>query len=310
MFNLLVSYDPKGWDLTPYQYDRSRVAIEYTTDEISERYKFLDDDAIKELMSFPAIFATEGESSASRIGYINKIKTKGKFVIIEYEFDPIIPPIPSGVIIGLTISLDIGRFEMNRTHWAIKDENLFEVLSKNAHITEKNIKDSYTLRKAKINSSETKQSTVHLNNQQVFIVHGHDEIAKLDMAKFIKKLGLEPVILHEQASSGKTIIEKIEAYSDVGFAVVLYTPCDIGSKKSEEPILKSRARQNVVFEHGYLIGKLGRPRVTALVKGKVEAPNDISGVVYINLDEKGDWKTELIKEMNNAGYNIDKNLVV
>lgn len=310
MFNLLVSSDPKILDLTPYQYDRSRVAIEYTVDEISERYKFLDDDAIKELMSFPALFATECESSGSRIGYINKIKKRGNFVIIEYEFDPVMPKIPAGAIKNLMISLDIGRFEMNRTHWAIKDENLFEVLSKHDYITEKNIKDSYTLRKEIISSSKTKRSAEHLNNQQVFIVHGHDEITKLDMAKFIKKLGLKPIILHEQASSGKTIIEKIEAYSDVGFAVILYTPCDIGSKKSTEPILKSRARQNVVFEHGYLIGKLGRPRVTALVKGTVETPNDISGVVYIDLDEKGKWKTELIKEMNNSGYNIDKNLVV
>jgi predicted nucleotide-binding protein len=59
----------------------------------------------------------------------------------------------------------------------------------------------------------------------------------------------------------------------------------------------------------YLIGKLGRPKVAALVKGTVEIPNDISGIVYINLDEHGEWKTELIKEMRNAGYNINKNLV-
>lgn len=307
MFNLLVSYDPKSWDLTPYKLDKSRVAIEYTDNEISERYKFLDNDAIKELMSFPALFATEGESSDSRIGYISKIKIKGKFVIVEYEFDPVMPPISAGAIKHLMISLDIGRFEMNRTHWAIKDENLFEVLSKNNYITEKNIKDSYTLRKPITSSPETKRFTEDLNNRQVFIVHGHDEIAKLDMAKFIKNLGLEPIILHEQASSGKTIIEKIEAYSDVGFAVVLYTPCDIGGKISKEISLKSRARQNVVFEHGYLIGKLGRSRVSALVKGTVETPNDISGIVYINLDEQGEWKTELVKEINTAGYNINKN---
>ena len=115
MFNLLVSYDPKSWDLTPYKLDKSRVAIEYTDNEISERYKFLEHDAIKELMSFPALFATEGESSDSRIGYINKIKIKGKFVIVEYEFDPDMPPIPAGTIKHLMISLDIGRFEMNRT---------------------------------------------------------------------------------------------------------------------------------------------------------------------------------------------------
>ena len=141
------------------------------------------------------------------------------------------------------------------------------------------------------------------NTKQVFVVHGHDDIAKLEMASFVKSLGLEPIILHLQASSGRTIIEKIEHYSNVGFGVVLYTPCDLGSKVGA---LTSayRARQNVVFEHGYLIGKLGRPRVAAVVKGNVETPNDISGVVYIQLDTAGAWRTELIKEMRAVGYRV------
>jgi len=124
------------------------------------------------------------------------------------------------------------------------------------------------------------------------------------MASFIKSLGLEPIILHQQASSGRTIIEKIEAYSDVGFAVVLYTPCDVGARKADLRFLP-RARQNVVFEHGYLIGKLGRPRVSALVKGLVETPNDISGVVYINLDDQGIWKSDVVREMKSAGYAVE-----
>lgn len=121
------------------------------------------------------------------------------------------------------------------------------------------------------------------------------------MASFIKNLGLEPIILHLQASSGRTIIEKIEHYSNVGFGIVLYTPCDVGAKVG---VMRSsyRARQNVVFEHGYLIGKLGRPRVAAVVKGQVETPNDISGVVYIALDDAGSWRQELIKEMKAVGY--------
>lgn len=89
------------------------------------------------------------------------------------------------------------------------------------------------------------------------------------------------IILHEQASSGRTIIEKIEQFTDVGFAVVLYTPDDIGNAKDNADDLQLRARQNVVFEHGFLIGKLGRDRVVALVDGAIELPNDISGVVYI-----------------------------
>ena len=154
---------------------------------------------------------------------------------------------------------------------------------------------------------ETKQKQ-ELNMSQVFIVHGHDELVKIETARFIEKLGFEPIILHEQASSGKTVIEKIESYSNVGFGIVLYTPCDLGSKKGEETNLNARARQNVVFEHGYLIGKIGRENVCALVHKSVETPNDISGVVYIPLN--GSWKIELAKELRNSGYPVNMNLVI
>jgi predicted nucleotide-binding protein len=145
-----------------------------------------------------------------------------------------------------------------------------------------------------------------VDNTKVFIVHGHDNEAKQETARFIEKLGLQAIILHEQASKGKTIIEKIEENSNVGFAVVLYTPCDEGKAKTQAEF-HDRARQNVVFEHGYLIGKIGRQNVCALVKGDIEKPNDISGVVYINMDSHGAWKTDLIKEMKESGYAVDAN---
>ncbi|WP_283393055.1 nucleotide-binding protein [Photobacterium phosphoreum] len=142
---------------------------------------------------------------------------------------------------------------------------------------------------------------------KVFIVHGHDGETKERTARFIEKLGFEAVILHEQASRGMTIIEKIEKYSsEVDFGIVLYTPDDMGNAKSEAESgeLKYRARQNVVFEHGFLIGKLGRNKVAPLVEGAIELPNDISGIVYIN-DQ--DWQRDIAKEMKSAGYEIDFN---
>jgi predicted nucleotide-binding protein len=142
---------------------------------------------------------------------------------------------------------------------------------------------------------------------EVFVVHGHDESAKNKTARFIEKLGLKPIILHEQASGSKTVIEKIEAYSNVGFGIVLYTPCDVGSKKEEKPDLKNRARQNVVFEHGFLIGKIGRENVCALVKGEIETPNDISGVVYVKMDDEDAWHLKVARELRNSGYSIDMN---
>jgi len=90
----------------------------------------------------------------------------------------------------------------------------------------------------------------------------------------------------------------------VVFAIILYTPCDIGRAK-EEKKGRARARQNVVFEHGYLIGKLGRNRVCALVKDGVETPRDISGVIYKSMDFAGAWKTGILKEMKNIGIAVD-----
>lgn len=144
------------------------------------------------------------------------------------------------------------------------------------------------------------------NKRKVFIVHGRDNESKQEVARFIEKVGLQSIILHEQASAGMTIIEKIERYSyEADFALVLYTPCDHGRGVHETKIApKNRARQNVVFEHGYLMAKLGRENVCALVKGEIETPNDISGVVYVGFDAQGAWKSEVSKELIACGYDV------
>lgn len=128
------------------------------------------------------------------------------------------------------------------------------------------------------------------------------------MARTLEKAGFKAIILHEQPDGGCTIIEKIERFTNVAFAVVLYTECDLGRAKEDNPDAeKYRARQNVVFEHGYLIGKLGRNKVCAFVKGNVETPGDISGVVYTTMDVNGAWKIQLANNMKDAGLNIDLN---
>lgn len=149
-----------------------------------------------------------------------------------------------------------------------------------------------------------------MDKSKVFIVHGHDDAAKSEAARFVENLGFKAIILHEQASSGKTIIEKIEEYTNVGFGIVLYTPCDLGASQEEKELLKPRARQNVVFEHGYLMGKIGRENVCALVKGDIEKPTDISGVVYIPMDEGDSWKLAVAKEMKKSGYDVDFNKIL
>ena len=152
-------------------------------------------------------------------------------------------------------------------------------------------------------------SKAPMDKSKVFIVHGHDNAAKEAVARFVEKIGLEAIILHEQASSGNTIIEKIEANSNVGFAIVLYTACDVGASKGEKDQLKPRARQNVIFEHGYLIGKIGRKNVCHLFKSGVETPSDIEGLVYAPMDEGGGWKYTVGKEMKACGYDVDLNKI-
>lgn len=146
-------------------------------------------------------------------------------------------------------------------------------------------------------------------SNKVFVVHGHDEAALQGLARFIEKIGLEAIVLKEQPNQGRTVIEKFEqASADVGFAVILLTPDDIGSKVTATEQDK-RARQNVIYELGYFTGKLGRGRVCLLMKGAVEIPSDLNGVIYTDLDPAEGWKQRLVKEMKAAKLEFDANRV-
>lgn len=141
---------------------------------------------------------------------------------------------------------------------------------------------------------------------KIFIVHGHDEALRHTVARFVEKLRLEPIILGEKPTGGvKSILEKIEEYSDVRYAIVLLSPCDEGHKKGTDE-LEPRARQNVVAELGYFIGKLGRNNVSILKKGIVEFPSDFLGNYYIDY-ENTNWSHELFQELKTAGFQIDAN---
>jgi predicted nucleotide-binding protein len=148
--------------------------------------------------------------------------------------------------------------------------------------------------------SYSERESGSMSIKRVFIVHGHNGEAKESVARFVEKLNLEAIILHERPNKGRTIITKFQEESDgVGFAVVLMTPDDEGRAASAANA-KPRARQNVVFELGFFIGKLGPGRVAALVKGDIEKPSDLDGVVYISLDS-ADWRVNLATEFRAAG---------
>jgi predicted nucleotide-binding protein len=155
--------------------------------------------------------------------------------------------------------------------------------------------------------SENATSSGQAKNNNVFLVHGHDVAAKEAVARFLSTIGLNPIILHEQASGSRTIIEKFEHYADVEFAVVLLTPDDIGYAKNTPGDARPRARQNVILELGYFAGLLTRARLCALVVDDVEIPSDILGIVYVKMDERQAWRFELARELKSSGFQIDLN---
>jgi predicted nucleotide-binding protein len=183
-------------------------------------------------------------------------------------------------------------------------------------------------------------------SNDVFIVHGRDYKPVKELKTILKKLGLTPIVLHEQPSRGRTVVEKLEKYSDVGYAFIILTPDDIGASRylgrsdlailgnqelvenaviSKEmrfkgpfswkkgfmilfpSFMKMRARQNVVLEFGFFMGLLGRDRVCCLYKGDIELPSDMHGIVPIPFEESvNQAKDEIIKELEAADYKLKR----
>ena len=174
-----------------------------------------------------------------------------------------------------------------------------------------------------------------LTSRNIFIIHGNDHVPMKDLKTMLYDFGLNPIILHEQASGGSlTVAEKLERYSkDVGYAIAILTPDDLGGQEAlmrkklgtdtswlpvPRPVVvtsgfidrilscfEQRARQNVIFEMGYFWGLLERKRVCCLLKGNVEKPSDIEGVVYIRFENSvEEIRLIIMKELKEAGYYI------
>ena len=147
-------------------------------------------------------------------------------------------------------------------------------------------------------------------SRRIFVVHGRDEGTLQTVVRVLEKLELVPIVLKDQSNEGRTVIEKFEDYSDVGFAVALCTPDDVGALATDADNLRPRPRQNVVLEWGFFVGRLGRNRVCALIKSEVELPSDYAGVMYIKVDDSGAWQLELVRELSSAGIQTDANKLV
>jgi len=141
--------------------------------------------------------------------------------------------------------------------------------------------------------------------RKVFVAHGHNFETRDIVNDFLRSIGLEAVNLADEPDRGDTIIEKFERYSkDANFAIALFTADDVGYAKGREKDKKPRARQNVVFEFGYFLAKLGRNRARLLLQQGAELPSNISGMLYIEMDPSGKWRNQLLRELNDAGLPV------
>ena len=141
----------------------------------------------------------------------------------------------------------------------------------------------------------------------IFVVHGRDTATESQTQLLVERTtGRTTVVLHEQVTGGRTVIEQIERHgSSAGYAIILLTGDDEGGLRGGE--MRPRARQNVVLELGYFWGLLGRNRVAVLVEDGVELPSDVGGIHYIAIDAGGGWKTKLVLELQDAGFDVDWN---
>lgn len=188
--------------------------------------------------------------------------------------------------------LEDNIYDLNSTFLSYLAEALTEIIN-----------DSSEVQKRK--SAGVIQDDTTISEGVVFIIHGHDEAMKREMQLVLERLRINSVVLHEKPDRGRTIIEKLEGESEFAtYAVALFSPDDI-TKEGE-----LRARQNVILELGYFIGKLTRAKVRIFKRGEMEIPSDLQGVIYTKYDDEGAWKVKLIKELSAAGFNVDPNCLV
>jgi predicted nucleotide-binding protein len=208
----------------------------------------------------------------------------------------------------LLISKFILSFKTKKDFSFLKDD--FELLNIsrisleeiNNSISKNNLLESEIPKK----ESSPREETVIDDKKNIFIVHGHDNALKAEVALFLSKLNLNPLILNDLPLHGETIIEKIEKYSNVDYAIALMTPDDLGKSKTQKKYMK-RARQNVILELGYFISKLGRDNVAIICEKDIELPSDINGILYI-VNSENSWQLKIAKELESRGFDIDFNL--
>ena len=285
------SLESSTFDLFNFENYKNREELIFAINVLSKNGKYVKIENIEDL-----------EKIINKVKYPNKIQDKLEY-LIKYLYENK-SHTTNGFALSEENSLKFGikdKVEIDLVFTLAEQENILTIKPRFASGGGLCFLASNGIIRAE-NLLANVEKDVTMNNEEkklfnkCFLVHGRNDSKKLEVARFIEKdLKKEVIILHEQASRSKTIIEKIESHSDVDFAVCLYTADDIGSINEVNSNLKKRARQNVVFEAGYFIGKLGRENVIILMDSDVEKPSDNDGIIYLSFDNQ--WKDELRKEI-------------
>ena len=298
MFNVMVTAGDNLWEAGAYVWDRSRIFV-FTDQAIKDQFKALEQQDLEQLLSFPTLFMYERNVEGQpRVGVLKQIQRRGTEFRVIYEFDETVPPFTYEQIQELEWELQLQRYEFTRSHWAVKQGDLYQILH-----------GAGIVQAAPPRPIEEQPANVEVKTNKVFLVHGRDEAAQHKVARFLENsVQVGVVILSERPNAGRHLLTKFEEEAKgADYAVVLMTGDDLaylrpallphGQDRQPESL---RARQNVIFELGFFLGKFGQDRVCVLQVPNVERPSDYDGVVYIPFDDQDGWQRKLVTELHKA----------
>jgi len=131
VYNLLVSSNSEAWNGEPWQVERSRCVREYTSDAIHQAYGALGPAEIDQLRRFPCIFAYETFNKLDpKFGLIRDVTVRQDGVRVDYELHKLDAFLTAKQLEDMTFELEIDKWELNRTHWAVKEVNLAAELNR------------------------------------------------------------------------------------------------------------------------------------------------------------------------------------
>jgi len=245
----------------------------------------------------------------TKSSYVNQSKFNVWMAEIIILFDEIFPTLNEYTKLFNIIKNTTDKEEPKKIH--VKDciQILSRIQKEIEEETISNLKNVSDLKNASIKNSLLENPSSNECRNKIFIVHGHDEELKSNVARFVEKLGLEVVILHEMPDQNRSISQKLKDYSDVNFAIILLSPDDEG-RKINDIKLNRRARQNVILELGYFYGKLNSSQLCVINKDVEELPSDYDGILFTSYDKDGAWRLKLAKEIKAAGFAVDLNKVL